>query len=600
MSVFQNAWAHFAGTAYLLPDNDERCQLAEQIGAYIKAPPASSLSSSSDCDQQFAKFFESKARGTQILIAASIPLFAISSSARSILLTWLNEESERQLIFLENDPRKLACVLNCHKCFSLLQSSQIWMHYCASPHRDFALQLLASDVAFENFEFCQWQKSPFWENFGLELLARAGQIRGVCDELLQTPDTASYSLQNGPLQVLDADIAALRGSLQGVPALLCGAGPTLGCELELIKKSAKGALVVGCGSAALALQRAGITAHAVASICPLRASFERWHQLDLFCVPSLTCLRAFPGVADMMFGQRIHLTGLSAAPSTRWIEGTLGFASPYLDYGNSVLTATLRACLHMGCNPIYLVGVDLCYNSNGDKYAFGVEPLKAPQNAAAGVFGLMRAKASTGDETLLTNLPWLTESRFISRLAGEYPKTRIYTTSPRTLQIEGVASSTLTTWLGDKPQERDIAGHLWSCLAATQREIPANAPFDELQRSLSRCLDFFQQKYRDLPLDRAQKGCLAPKALESYLTSLELPKGQELAFDVLLRPMQGALEHFHHRKLQRLKRNGSNRFSANWRNIALLEMASQRLLIYQYRGGRLLSVLQRACQSRLN
>lgn len=593
-----DTWQRFLASSYLSQRPEDQVALTRAVQAQ-----RSQLSAGAGDSSAAARLLRDLQGLTvdqlQALALCSMPWGSGVDAAFAQIEQWLSVDGAREVIFLENSVGGLVSALQTPHLVELLATStQVSLHFCQGPHKDAALELLANELADAPFNVHFFAQGATWGPFRDELIERAAQIRGICDELLRAPNTALYALQNAPNQARDGDLATLCQAFRGLPAVLCGAGATLEGALPHLTKIAQSGLLIGCGSAALTLQRHGIAHHAVASICPLRTSFDRWQPLDDFTAPAWTCLRAYPSVVEMMFGPRLHLTGLSRSPSVQFVEGALGYTDLELDFGGSVLTAALRTCVYLGCTPILLIGVDLCYTAQGEKYATGISPEQAP-TGGFGVSALAReVRICDGKEDeLLTNQPWLSERAWIERLLAAFPETRVLNASPRGLAIKGANTCSYDEWCTHfAPQQRDFGNLLYRQIAASSsRETQTVDTFELLRQSLLRCIERASQEICALPLKKLREGSADAREIWAHIERLESAFAGELAFDVLFKPMQDALESVHQKQIRQMKSGSATHFSEVSRARHLLKLVAQRLAIFNSRGKRLLDAIERSC-----
>lgn len=145
-----------------------------------------------------------------------------------------------------------------------------------------------------------------------------------------------------------SDVSGLKGSCEGMSAVVCGAGPTL----DLLQPS--NSLIIGCGSAIQKLVEKGIEPdfacmldpsppherYEKSAMCPLvflsrsdAALVEKWAG-PLYLVGSNTC----HPFEDYMLAE----SGIAQIIQGGWNAGTLGIAW----------------AKYLGCDPIYRVGMD--------------------------------------------------------------------------------------------------------------------------------------------------------------------------------------------------------------------------------------------------
>ncbi|MCA9644375.1 MAG: DUF115 domain-containing protein [Polyangiaceae bacterium] len=160
---------------------------------------------------------------------------------------------------------------------------------------------------------------------------------------------------------------ALERKLEGVPAFIVGAGPSLAKNVEQLREAAQKGIVIAVNSSALALAKAGVTPQV------------------LMCIESIDIsdlLRKVPFIDEVV--RAFSLTGspevlrTGAGPLLPVYEALPEFEAPLRELmgtpgvkvSGSVSTAAFSLAEQLGCSPIVLVGHDLGY-TGGEAYAKG-------------------------------------------------------------------------------------------------------------------------------------------------------------------------------------------------------------------------------------
>ncbi len=168
----------------------------------------------------------------------------------------------------------------------------------------------------------------------------------------------SHQLKSLKEHGLQADI--LFNKFQGLPAIIVSAGPSLERHLDLLKEIGNRALIVAPGTGARILDQGGIKAH-------LAMAMDAWEpEADIFKDYQGTCplvgsFRLHPRISQE-FPNRILWFATSSDRLAQYYYHRFQNKSPAVinDYP-SVSMCAIDYAFELGCNPIILIGQDLCY-----------------------------------------------------------------------------------------------------------------------------------------------------------------------------------------------------------------------------------------------
>ena len=206
----------------------------------------------------------------------------------------------------------------------------------------------------------------------------------------------------------------LKDSLKGIPAFICGGGPSLREAAPYLQEIEGKGVVFAGGSALGALSDLSIQFHIATGIdpdpsyerCLMRGSFE-----SLFFYQDRFSSALLDQVQGSLFEVPCEL-GLR-------LEDSLGF-----DGGCTVTTFSAALAVHFGCSPIVFVGMDLSYEDEDQKYF---------QKSAKEDF-----RVSVIYEEKFTQKDWVIAAKWLENLANSHSHIPFYNVSQKGLSLEGV------------------------------------------------------------------------------------------------------------------------------------------------------------------
>ncbi|NGX38864.1 MAG: hypothetical protein KR126chlam1_00179 [Chlamydiae bacterium] len=378
-----------------------------------------------------------------VLVLYGVP----SQELESLLREWLAESDERYAVVLEDDERAL---------LGLTTHERI--RYCFAENEE-ALKKVSWELVFLSFAFLEFpgnsQKDPSKMNafYGhLEFILKGVHLV-ASDFFKQGVDRLDNFLQNGSRAKEMRDGRELFGKFEGVPAVICGAGPSLEEDIEFLREAQESALIFAGGTALSALSKLGITPHFGGMVDPHPPS-ERYKEGKSLQIPTFFQMRVHPD----------HL-----GEELLWMPGQENdlFENESFDGGWNSATFLTSISYRLGCNPIILVGVDLA-QQKGRVYAAGLE---RPEGGDW---------IEVGKDGLLTTRDWLFAADWLSQIAEGAPVVTWINRS-KGLEIEGFATSG-----GDLPEKRDLAPVVKQALSGIERGISLPIAPAEIEQSIAR------------------------------------------------------------------------------------------------------------------
>ncbi len=431
------------------------------------------------------------------------------------LQEWLREKKERVIVFIEDE-------LGAFAPFSeneLLSNPQVHFHYASED----PVEALAKQFPTEFLAI--YEGKPFDAQ---RLQRRSSAFSALYSDVLYSHKIVENVLCN--MQRLDGAFDA-RGKFDGVPAVICGAGPSLEEAFPVLEKLKTQALVFAGGTAVAAMTKKGIKPHFAMALDPNNEEFERLKQANYFEGPFLFAPRLHQSVFATANGPYGYMKTDTGGLVENWLEKELGLSGDPVgpDLGDeafSVTTLAISYAFALGCNPIILTGVDLAY-TGGHRYVSGIGAGEENQVK-------IQAKDIYGRE-IETQLKWIMESECIGAFAQKNPETVFLNASKGGIGIPGVENTPLEKALADSPHwdlEGDV--HQWVQMQPLDwNKDKLGQVLGDLIESLNRCTEITQKILKELE----------KKKESGRLTLFESDFSEELAYDALLEGISLALDH---------------------------------------------------------
>lgn len=237
--------------------------------------------------------------------------------------------------------------------------------------------------------------------------------------------------------------SSLMNQFHNVPAIICGAGPSLDKNLAVLETLADRALIFAGGTAMNAVNSHGFLPHFGVGIDPHEEQLTRIIMNKAFEVPFLYRSRFNHEALCMVQGQKLYVTGSGGHMTPSWIEKQLGIEGSNIDLeeGYNVINFSLSLACAFGCNPIILVGVDLAY-SGDQSYQSGVA--HHPTNIrnidfrTKGIHDELLIKSDIYGQPVQTLWKWMSESSWFSQFARMHPNTPLINATEGGIGMTGI------------------------------------------------------------------------------------------------------------------------------------------------------------------
>ena len=277
------------------------------------------------------------------------------------LSNWLKKEDDRFLVFIEENEELFLKA----KEQTFTKDPKVRLFYWKRGEEEI-FQFIAWEFVFLRFGYAllgghfKQEAQDFFislEHYhrGVDLLASDSEDMGV------------KVLKNALKNLTALPKARLGSSLEGkchrIPAIVCGAGPTLNRAAPFLAKLKEKALIIAGGSSARALGGHGISPHIFANIDP-HPPYRRFLEQDCFEVPFFYQGRFCHSLLEQVQGPLLVMPDSGNYPLEAWLAAEVGIFAERFDGGWTVANFCTSLAVHLGCDPIIFVGMDFSCGPN--------------------------------------------------------------------------------------------------------------------------------------------------------------------------------------------------------------------------------------------
>lgn len=330
---------------------------------------------------------------------------------------WLEEKKERQLFFIEDDLEAVSRLAETEMGKEILTSSQVEVCTWESP---LSLEPILKKIAWKTvFQPCALASLPSYKKGKKEKWA---QIEKLSASLFLGVQLVASDYSDFGVKIFDnlyrnllmgkpwRSASHLQGAFEGIPAVICGAGPSLKKNGHLLSKLSSKALLFAGGSALNVLESLGITPSFAAAI-DKEAPLEVFKRQSFWETPFFFQGRISHENFSLVHGEPLFVSDSGGYPLEKWLYQQLSLEEEAVDGGWNVATLLIRLAILLGCSPIILVGMDLAFSEKAS-YAKGEGLTQKDPH------GLIPCQDLSGKE-VLTQKDWLMAAKWIEKTAEE-------------------------------------------------------------------------------------------------------------------------------------------------------------------------------------
>ena len=459
------------------------------------------------------------------------------------LLEWLSRDVKRDLVLIEDDLEVLRLLLQTEGAHMLIDHPQIHLRVMVDPKlwKRF-LEERAAEFPYERsdlipLEHYKKRRPERVREMRLHLLRKVTVWDAIHKEDLYHFVLSKNVLSNFSKIGKAFYANRLKDAFQGIPAVICGAGPSLKGELTVLRRLEERALIFAGGSAVTGLNHLKVSPHFCVAVDPSVEEAHRFEKRGTLKTPLLYTNRLHPAVFKMCHGPLGYIHTKTGGPLEAFWEKELGIEPLPLKGGFdiealSVTTVCLELATTMGCNPIYLVGVDLAFTNNRI-YTEGVvetdllSSFKLSDEARSSEQPLLR-KDRHGKQ-VYTLVKWIMESETISRFVESHPHTTYINSTSGGIGFPNLPYQKLCFERFEK--KVDLRGKIETLIRENRFSFEKRDPLEKLDRSLKRGREIACQALDEI---RRIKGRSKPEK-NGRLIFLQMEFESLLAYSVCLK-----------------------------------------------------------------
>lgn len=384
-------------------------------------------------------------------------LYRLSSIGSLKPLLGVLKETSLQIIVFETSLEEASYFMQSEEMGYLLQC------------RGFQWYLL-EDVTEELFLKLAWEtvflKTRFVTAFADENFTRFKQkMSGILDAVfLSASEYSDYGIRvlanfYKNLSLVTASTKASQLKCPGTPIVICGAGPSLYHQIDILKELQHKALIFAGGSVVQALIQQGIKPHLVALIDPDSTAHQGLRS-QVYEIPTIYQMRLCHEVLRNIHGQKILAGSAEQYPIESYLLEKLGASIASLESGWHVGNFMATVAAEMGCDPIVLIGMDMVYKGDVE-YVEGVHLSEEKTKVEAPCLTMQGEKAFSRKDLLMGR-------EFFSDLVLKYPQNHFINATLEGLPISSMEHKPLQEMIGRWPT-KDLEGMLHSKLQVLEK-----------------------------------------------------------------------------------------------------------------------------------
>lgn len=283
-----------------------------------------------------------------------LSVFSVSLETLPRLYKWLLEKPQRFLLCIEKDPQAFLQA----KALEKLQHPRIRLYHwdantCHRISWEFCLLRVTQVAMNEEERIFSAMLEEMYTQVHLLISDFRDLGESVVGNLLQ-------NIKQMPISLLGE---SLQNRCQKIPAIICGAGPSLDRQALMLIQAQEKALIFGAGSAIYALEVQNVHPHFGVALDadPPASRFlaQTGYEMPYFYQSRISSKQLLT-----VHGKKLWMPDSGNYPLEQWIYQELGLVCQPVDSGWTSANFCATIAAHLGCSPIICVGMDFCCPNN--------------------------------------------------------------------------------------------------------------------------------------------------------------------------------------------------------------------------------------------
>jgi len=365
---------------------------------------------------------------------------------------WLKKDRQRRLVFFEDDLAIIHKLFGTERGASILKDPQVQLVYFRDLEDKgvfdaFYWNFNMTRLAFTALESYVTFKQKLFSDLRYKIAYDAAIKNALVSEYIEYGAAFYVNFYQNMLSLPRSYRGNhLFGKFCKIPAIICGAGPSLANNIATLGSVLDRALVFAGGSAVNVLNNAGLQPHFGAGIDPNLTQLKRLAENQAYEIPYFYRNRLYHAAFNFIHGPRLYINGAGGYDTADYFEEKLHIKEEWLDEGHNVVNFCTEIAQAMGCDPIIFVGMDLAFTGMKE-YAPGVvEDANIQQSTILDVANednRAMIRPDINGHPTYTLWKWIAESNWLGTYAKEHPTTTIINCTEGGLGFPGVPNRTL-------------------------------------------------------------------------------------------------------------------------------------------------------------